>query len=103
MNDNFTETSRFILPIPALKISILFIKNLSSSTPHKKNSEILKLRDFSFYLSSTFIYEPILIKKNYMNANIIKTRSLFPSLSLYIPPVLPLLLYAHREMFLNKR
>ena len=39
------------------------IKNVSSSTSHKKIFETVKLRDFSFYLSSKFIYEPILIKK----------------------------------------
>ena len=44
------------------------IKNISFSTSHKKNCETVRLRDFSFYLSSTFAYEPILIKK-YMNAN----------------------------------
>ena len=42
------------------------MKNISSYTSHQKT---VKLRDFSFYLSSTFIYEPILIKL-YMNANI---------------------------------
>ena len=46
---------------------------ISSSTSHKlENSETLKLRDFSFFLSSTFIYEPILIKL-YINANLMKT------------------------------
>ena len=36
----------------------LFIKNVSSSTSHKKmwNCETLRLRGFNFYLSSTFIY-----------------------------------------------
>ena len=48
-------------------------KNLSSSTSHKKNYETLKLRDFSFFLSSTFICKPILIKIS-LNANIKKTQ-----------------------------
>ena len=52
-------------------INLPFIKNLSSSTSHKKN---VKLWDFSFYLSSTFIHEPILIKI-YMNANIINAQT----------------------------
>ena len=43
---------------------IIFIKNVGSSTSHKKNSETVKLLNFSFFLSSTFIYEPIFIKKN---------------------------------------
>ena len=37
------------------------------------NSETVRLRDFSFYLSSTFIYEPILIEI-YMNAIIMNTQ-----------------------------
>ena len=60
---------------------IYFIKNVSSSTSHKKtlklpNCETLKLRNFSFFLSSTFIYEPILIKIC-MNANIMKTHTFY--------------------------
>ena len=39
----------------------------------QKNCETLRLRDFSFYLSSIFIYDSILIK-NYMNANIMNTQ-----------------------------
>ena len=34
-----------------------FIKNVKSSTSHKKNSETVRLRDFNFYLYSTFVYE----------------------------------------------
>ena len=53
-------------------------KNVSSSTSHTKtlkiwNCETLRHQDFSFYLSSTFIYELILIKI-YMNANIMNTQ-----------------------------
>ena len=64
--------------------SIFFIKNVSSSTSHKKlrvyvfplfrlyvfSSFRLSLREFKNSLPNTFIYESILIKKNYMNANI---------------------------------
>ena len=54
----------------------ILIKNVSSSTSHKLwNWETLKIRDSSFFLSSTFIYETILIKKN-MNANF-KRRQIF--------------------------
>ena len=89
----------------------------------------MKLRDFSFYLSSTFIYVLILIKI-YMNANIINTRIFhnnnkfdlkghwrsltlnlvlslpsFLLLSLYIPLYLPILLqaniYLYRSMILK--
>ena len=49
------------------------IKNVSSSAHHKKTLRGRELRDFSFYLSSTFMYEPILIKI-YVNTNIIKTQ-----------------------------
>ena len=51
-----------------------FIKNVSYSTSHTKNSETVKLRNFSFFLSINiiFIYEPILIKIC-MNAYIMKT------------------------------
>ena len=38
----------------------------------KKNSKTVRLRDFSFFLFSSFIYEPILIKIS-MNANIKET------------------------------
>ena len=58
---NETSISTIDLGMPLGKI----IKNVSSSTFHKK--------DLSFYLSSTFIYEPILIKI-YMNANIMNTQ-----------------------------
>ena len=45
-------------------------KNVISSTSHKKtlrlwNCETLRLRHFSFYFSSTYIFEPNLIKKLY--------------------------------------
>ena len=56
--------------LPTKSVSkIYFIKNISSSTSHNKT---LKLRDFSFLLSSTLIYEAILIKI-YINADIMKT------------------------------
>ena len=47
---------------------VIVIKNISSSSSHKKR-ENLKLRDFSFFRSSTFIYKPIMIKKKSMDAN----------------------------------
>ena len=40
-------------------------------TPGFLDSVIPWLRDFSFFLSNTFIYEPILLKLS-MNANIVK-------------------------------
>ena len=46
-----------------LRDFINFIKNVTT--------KLLKLWDFSFFLSNTFIYEPILIK-NAMNAYIMK-------------------------------
>jgi hypothetical protein len=51
---------------------LCIIKNLSSSTSHKKNCETLILRDSSFFLFSTFIYEPILTKK-FFSAKILVT------------------------------
>ena len=54
--------------------NIFFIKNVSSSISHKqKNSVFPKFRDLKKILTSTFIYEPILIQI-YMNANIMKTQ-----------------------------
>jgi hypothetical protein len=53
-----------------LLVCVLF-KNVSSSISHKKTPW---LRDFSFFLSSIFVYEPILKKKLSMDANIIKTQ-----------------------------
>ena len=50
-----------------------FLKSISSSISHWKNSGTPWLRNFSFFLYSIFVYEPILIK-NYMNANVIKTQ-----------------------------
>ena len=52
------------------------IKNLNSSTSHKKICFYVfpLLRDISFFLSSTFIYNPILMNI-YMNANIMKMYS----------------------------
>ena len=41
---------------------LLFIKNISSSISHK-NIETVRLLDFSLFLSSTLIYEPILTNK----------------------------------------
>ena len=57
--------------LPSVYISFSIVKKVSSSTSHKKNSETEKLRDFSFFFSSTLIYEPILIQIS-MNANRIK-------------------------------
>ena len=42
-------------------------------TTKNSETEILRLRDFSFHLSSTFIYELILIQI-YMNANIMNSQ-----------------------------
>ena len=54
---------------------MLIIKNVSSSTSHKKNPSLrLSLREFKKILPSTFIYQPILIKKNCMNANIMNSQ-----------------------------
>ena len=53
----------------------LLIKNVSSSTSHKKNPFLrLFLTEFKKNLPSTFIYKSILIKKNCMNANIMNTQ-----------------------------
>ena len=53
---------------------LLHLLHLTKKTLKLVNSETGKLRDFSFFFfSSTFIYEPILIKKKSMNANIMKT------------------------------
>ena len=62
-------------PVDQVKKRQFIKKNVSSSTSHKKllNSKTVRLRDFSFYLSSTFIYEPILIQI-YMNSNIMNTQ-----------------------------
>ena len=58
-------------------IMLYFIKNVSSSTSHKKNSVFtsfrLSLREFKKILPNTFIYESILIKI-YMNTNIMNTK-----------------------------
>jgi hypothetical protein len=52
----------------------LFIKNVSSSTTHKKTPSFrLSFRDFKKILPNTFIYESIFIK-NYMNTNIMNTQ-----------------------------
>ena len=49
------------------------IKNVSSSVSHKNTPGLLEsvIWDFSFFLSNTFVYEPILFKLS-MNANIVK-------------------------------
>ena len=60
----------------------MFLKNVSFFTSHKKNSETVRLWDFSFHLCSTFIYEPILIK---MYDNIIKTQIFHPILAFTQP------------------
>ena len=52
-------------------------KNIPSlSTSHKKNSVFTYVREFKKKKSSTFIYEPILVKI-YMNAKIMNTQKLF--------------------------
>ena len=61
-----------------LKLSLFFIKNVSSSTSHKKTPSLhlylcLYVREFKKILPNTFIYESILIKI-YMNTNIINTQ-----------------------------
>ena len=63
--DSLQAEIRETLLIEILK-KYLF-KNVSSLMIHKKlrNSETVRLRGFSFFLSSTFIYQPILIKKIY--------------------------------------
>ena len=63
--------------------SLCFIKNESSSiylynnygTPWLRDSVTLWFRNFSFFLSSTFVYELILLKIS-MNANIVKLQLL---------------------------
>ena len=62
---------------------MLFLKNVSSSTTHKKTLSLrlsvfftsfrLSFREFKKILPNTFIYESIL-KKIYMNTNIINTQ-----------------------------
>ena len=70
MNNTTVCLLGFFKIYPNLKFIIHHvIKNVCSFTYHKKNSETVKLRNFSFFLSSTFIYEPILIKIH-MNVNI---------------------------------
>ena len=52
----------------------LIIKNVSSSTTHKKTPSLRhSLREFKKILPKTFIYESILIKI-YMNTNIMNTQ-----------------------------
>jgi hypothetical protein len=50
---------------------IFFITNISSSISHLKTLGFHDTAILAFFLSSIFVYEPILIKK-IMNANIIK-------------------------------
>ena len=62
-----------------------FIKNIRSSMSHKKNSVFPELLDFSQNLSSTFIYQLILIKLNLLSCGH------FLSLFIYTP--LPLIFF----------
>ena len=55
-------------------VFFMFIKNVSSSTTHKKTPSFrLSFREFKKILPNTFIYKSILIKI-YMNTNIINTQ-----------------------------
>ena len=55
-------------------VSFFLIKNVSSSTSHKKTLSLrLSLREFKKILPNTFIYESILIII-YMNTNIMNTQ-----------------------------
>ena len=63
--------------------TIIYIRNFYSSLLLRtyvllyltiKTPWLLWLQDFIFFLSSIFVYEPILIKTNSMNANIMKTQ-----------------------------
>ena len=47
-----------------------------SVIPTFRHSVILWLRDFSFFLSNIFVFEPILLKLS-MNANIVKMQSFY--------------------------
>ena len=66
---------------PSLVIPFYFLKNVSSSTSHKKNSVFTSLRlyvfpsvrEFKKILPNTFIYESILMKI-YTNTNIMNTQ-----------------------------
>ena len=57
---------------------ILFIQNVSSSISHQKNPGFGTpwLQDFSFFLCSIFVYEPIIINISMM-ADIMKTQILY--------------------------
>ena len=48
-----------------LLLGVQFKGILPSYSISHKNSVTLGLRDFSYFLSSTFVYEPSLLKKNY--------------------------------------
>ena len=73
------DPSLFLFNCISLNVYQLFIKNVSSSTSHRKESIFtslrLSFREFKKILSNTFIYESILIKtlqeyKYYEYANI---------------------------------
>ena len=49
------------------------VKNVSSSTSHKRNSSFTSFREIKKILPNTFIYNSILIKI-YMNTNIMNTQ-----------------------------
>ena len=53
-----------------------YISLKNFGTPGFRDSEIPWFRDFSFFLSSTFVYELILLKIS-MNANIVKTHPFY--------------------------
>ena len=54
-------------------MDLLRTKVLLYLTKKLRDSGTPGLRDFSFFLSSAFVYEPILLKIS-MNANIVKTQ-----------------------------
>ena len=74
----------WFFPSPFINI-INIVKNVSSFTSHNWNCKTLKLRNFTFFLSSTFNYEKIKISKSSFfaiyfclkllkNVNIMKTQ-----------------------------
>ena len=75
-NKKLTKKNYPLLTQVFLKLNLfsIIIKNVSSSTTHKKTPSLrLSVRDFKKILPNTFIYESILIKI-YMNTNIINTQ-----------------------------
>ena len=63
-----------LVPILPSEIYNYIIKNVSSSTTHKKTPSLrLSFREFKKIIPNTFIYKSILIQ-NYMNTNIKNTQ-----------------------------